>query len=135
MKLKQQINTDYIKAFKEHNTLAKNLLGTIKGEIQTFEKNSRVDDLGDDQVVKILNKFVKSSKENIVAGNEDAAAELALIEVYLPVLMTREEVAVKIQEFIAAGTTNLGQLMGKFSGLPADKKMVSEMAKTAVLQL
>jgi uncharacterized protein YqeY len=39
MKLREQINTDYMTAFKSKNTVAKNLLSVIKGEIQTIEKN------------------------------------------------------------------------------------------------
>ena len=62
MSLKAQINTDFMKAFKEKNMELKSFLGTLKGEIQTAEKNSMVENLSDEEVIKILNKFYKNSK-------------------------------------------------------------------------
>jgi len=37
--LKEKINADYMTAFRAKNTVAKNLLSVIKGEIQTTEKS------------------------------------------------------------------------------------------------
>ena len=67
MKLKEKINKDYIEAFKAKNTVAKNLLSVIKGEIQTVEKNTGVENLSDEDVNKILNKSVKSLKETLTS--------------------------------------------------------------------
>ena len=58
--IKEQINKDYMTAFKAKNTVAKNLLSVIKGEIQTQEKNTGVDNLSDEEVLKILTKTAKS---------------------------------------------------------------------------
>ena len=52
-------------AFKEKNTIIKNLLSVVKGEIQTIEKNNSIENLPNDEVIKILNKTVKSLKETI----------------------------------------------------------------------
>ena len=38
MTLKEKINADYMKAFKEKNTVKKNLLSVVKSEITTIEK-------------------------------------------------------------------------------------------------
>ena len=40
--IKEQINKDYMTAFKAKNVVAKNLLSVVKGEIQTIEKNTGV---------------------------------------------------------------------------------------------
>ena len=136
--IKEQINKDYITAFKSKDTVAKNLLSVVKGEIQTVEKNSGVENLSDEEVLKILTKTAKSLKETIKSlapidgKGEDivqACAELAIIECYLPKQMTKEEVIEKVTEIANSGITNIGQIMKEFANLPADKKVVSEVIK------
>jgi uncharacterized protein len=130
MLLKEKINLDFIKAFKEKKTDLKSLLGTIKGEIQTTEKNLMVESLSDEDVIKILNKFAKNCKENIrLANDEKSKVELEIIEAYLPKQLSAEEIQSKIEALVASGVKNIGQIMKEFSTLPADKKVVSEMAK------
>lgn len=142
MTLKEKINKDYIEAFKEKFTLKKNLLSVIKGEIQTVEKNTSVENLSDDDVTKILNKFVKSLKETLrtlapVDGNGEnltqTAVELAIVECYLPKQLSIEEIQIKIDALVASGVNNIGQIMKEFSSLPADKKIVSEIAKKSLI--
>lgn len=127
MTLKQQIQKDYLDAFKSKNVIVKNLLSVIKGEIQTIEKNTGNTDLSDDEIIKILNKTAKSLKEMVTSGSETASAELQIIENYLPKQMSKEEITTKIKELLSQGMTQLGQIMKEFSTLPADKKLVSEV--------
>jgi len=63
MTLKERINADYMTAFKTKNTVAKNLLSVIKGEIQTIEKNTQTESMADEEVIKILAKTRKSLEE------------------------------------------------------------------------
>jgi len=138
--LKEQINSDYLKAFKEKNVISKSLLSVIKGEIQTLEKNTGVDNLSDDEVVKILKKVQKSLKETISSisnkeeGDELSAAtlELMIVEAYLPKEMSREDITKKILELKENGITNIGQIMKEFSNLPVDRKVVSEVIKEVI---
>lgn len=127
MTLKQQIQKDYLDAFKSKNVTVKNLLSVIKGEIQTIEKNTGTVDLSDEDIIKILNKTAKSLKEMVNSGSETANAELQIIENYLPKQMTKEEIETKISELLSNGMTSLGQIMKEFSSLSADKKLVSEV--------
>jgi uncharacterized protein YqeY len=130
MSLKVQINADFMKAFKEKNMKLKTFLGTLKGEIQTAEKNSMVENLSDEDVIKILNKFAKNCKENIrLTNDEKSKVELEIVEAYLPKQLSAEEIQSKIEALVASGVKNLGQIMKEFSTLPADKKIVSEMVK------
>jgi len=126
-------------AFKMKNTVAKNLLSVVKGEIQTAEKNTWVENLSDEDVLKILSKSSKSLKETIKSlapidgKGEDivqACAELAIIESYLPKQMTKLEIESKVDELLSNGITQIGQIMKEFSQLPVDKKIVSEVVKT-----
>lgn len=136
--IKEQINKDYLTAFKAKNTVAKNLLSVIKGEIQTVEKNTGVENLSDEDVLKILTKTSKSLKETIkslspVDGKgEDivqACAEIAIIETYLPKQMSREEITRKVNDIVNSRATNIGAIMKEFAQLPVDKKVVSEVIK------
>jgi len=134
MTLKEKINKDYIDAFKAKNTLSKNLLSVIKGEIQTIEKNTGVENLTDEYVTKILNKSVKSLKETLSSLTDPdklsfSKTELEIVESYLPKQMSAEEIESKIDSLISSGITNIGAIMKEFSSLPVDKKIVSELAK------
>ena len=142
MTLKEKINKDYIEAFKAKNTVAKNLLSVIKGEIQTIEKNTGVENLPDEDVTKILNKTVKSLKETIkslapIDGNGEgivqAVVELAIVESYLPTQLSVEEIQSKIDALVMSGVKNLGMIMKEFNSLPVDKKVVSELVKKAIV--
>jgi len=143
MTLKEKINKDYMMAFKAKNTVKKNLLSVVKGEIQTQEKNTGVENMSDEDVIKILTKTTKSLNETIkslspVDGKgEDivqAVAELAILQCYLPKQMSKEEVTAKVTELVNSGVTQIGAIMKEFANLPADKKMVSESIKEVIKQ-
>jgi uncharacterized protein len=132
--LKDQINKDYMTAFKERDTVKKNLLSVVKGEIQTNEKNQGIENMSDEEVTKILNKMAKSLREVFVTDSSqlltDVRIELDIIEAYLPKQMSREEISAKLDELYGSGVTQMGDIMKAFATLPADKKVVSELIKT-----
>jgi uncharacterized protein YqeY len=141
MTLKERISADYMAAFKAKDTASKNLLSVIKGEIQTAEKNTGVESMPDEEVAKILNKTAKGLSESIskmksIAGQEEniaqASAELAILQSYLPKLMSREEIVKKVSEMKESGIVNIGQIMKEFAGLPVDRKVVSEVIKEVI---
>jgi uncharacterized protein YqeY len=131
--LKDQINKDYMTAFKERDTVKKNLLSVVKGEIQTQEKNQGIETLSDDEVTKILNKMAKSLREVFVTDSSqllnDVRIELDIIEAYLPKQMSHEEISAKLDDLYGSGVTQMGDIMKAFATLPADKKVVSELIK------
>jgi uncharacterized protein len=133
MTLKERINADYMTAFRAKDSVAKNLLSVIKGEIQTIEKNTGIENLSDEDVTKILNKTVKSLKETLQASDSsDAKLELAIIEAYLPKQLSKEEIFAKVTDLKTAGITNIGQIMKEFAALPVDRKVVSEVIKEVI---
>ena len=133
MKIKDKINADYLTAFKEKNTVAKNLLSVVKGEIQTVEKNTGSSNLEDDVVIKILNKTAKSLKETIQMSDDvESKTQLAIIEIYLPKSMNRDEIVSKVTELVNSGTKDIGGIMKAFANLPADKKLVSEVIREVI---
>jgi uncharacterized protein YqeY len=128
--LKLQISKDYMTAFKERNVVSKNLLSVIKGEIQNIEKNTGVENLSDEEVIKILNKTAKSLKVVIdISGDEESKLQLVIVESYLPKSLTREEVTLKVKSLSEAGVNNIGGIMKAFSNEVVDRKMLSEVIK------
>jgi len=132
MTLKEKINADYMTAFKAKDSVVKNLLSVIKGEIQTSEKNNGID-MSDEDVTKILNKTVKSLKETLnVYDSEDTKRELEIVESYLPKQLSKDEIVAKVTDLKNTGVTNIGQIMKEFAGLPVDRKVVSEVIKEVI---
>jgi len=140
--LKQKINADYMSAFKAKNTVAKNLLSVIKGEIQTVEKNTGVENLADSEVIKIITKTAKSLKEiNASYPSAQSAEELFIVESYLPTQMSEDEIRTAVNDIISSmesGLTSkdMGKVMGvfnsKYAGL-ADGKVVSKIVKESLV--
>ena len=133
MTLKERISADYMTAFRAKDSVAKNLLSVIKGEIQTIEKNTGIENMPDEDVTKILNKTLKSLKETLQASDSvDTKLELVIIESYLPKQLSKDEIFNKITELKSAGITNIGQIMKEFVALPVDRKVVSEVIKEII---
>lgn len=128
--LKVQISKDYMTAFKERNVVSKNLLSVIKGEIQTIEKNTGVENLSDEEVIKILNKTAKSLKVVIdISGDEESISQLEIVNSYLPKSMSKEEVTEKVKSLVQSGVSNIGGIMKEFANDVVDRKMLSEVIK------
>ena len=128
MFLKQKINADYMTAFKAKNTVAKNLLSVIKGEIQTIEKNTGVENLSDNDVLKILAKTRKSLEETRDKfPSEQVTEEIYIVEAYLPKQMSETEISAKIKDLLENGAGNIADIMRAFGSLPADRKLVAEI--------
>lgn len=126
--LKEKIRADYMSAFKAKNTISKNFLSVILGEIQNIEKNIGVDTLGDEEVTKILNKTVKSLKESQSKfPSAQTTEELSIIESYLPKQMTEGEIRVVIENLISDNDLNIAEVMRAFASYPADRKLVAEV--------
>lgn len=141
MTIEKRIETDFITAFKAKNMELKTLLGTIKGEIQTLKKNLMVENLSDEDAIKLLTKFAKGTKETIALLEKSesgmfaspalisARFELNILESYLPKQMTEAEINEKLDQLLSYGHNTIAQIMKEFAQLPADKKLVSELAR------
>ena len=126
--LKEKISADYMSAFRNKNALAKNLLSVIKGEIQLIEKNYMIENMSDEDVIKILNKTAKSLKEtNLIFPSAQIDEELLIVESYLPKQMCESEISEKIQSLITDGASNIAEIMRAFATLPADRKLVAQL--------
>jgi len=125
MNLKEQINADFLEAFKAKDMEKKNFLGLLKGEIQNEE--GRGTTTTDETVMVILRKMEKSLKQT---NTPESLGELKYLEPYLPKLMSEDKIRTIILEYKSEGFNNVGQIMGRFNreykGL-ADMKLVADI--------
>lgn len=96
MTLKNKINTDYLTAFKEKDTLKKNLLWEIKTEIVLLEKTKEV---SDDDIINIISKIIKKVQATIDTCPEThkeildkAIMEMSILKEYLPQQLSEAEI-------------------------------------------
>ncbi|MBR3116957.1 MAG: GatB/YqeY domain-containing protein [Bacilli bacterium] len=120
--MKEQIQKDYIEAFKAKETLKKDVLGLLKGAIQNAEINKK-EELSDEEIIDIVNKQIKLRKDGIVefekAGRDNLVSqyqeEIDVLTKYMPEELTPEEVDSIIDEVINAvkpdGMKDFGKIM------------------------
>ena len=146
MSLKDQITEDMKTAMRAKD--AARLL-TIRGLLAAC-KQREVDErivLDDAAVIAIIDKLVKQRKDSITqfaAGNrpdlvEKEAAELRVLEAYLPQRMGAEEVAAEVAKIVtelgASGPGAMGKVMGAVKARLAGKAnmgVVSAAVKKAL---
>lgn len=117
--LMDRLQQDLNAARKAQDRPGVTLLGTIISDARNREIELRRD-LTDDDVVEVLRRGIKKRRESMEmyekgGRNDLAAAEKAEAErlgTYLPAAVDPEEVRAAIREVVAAGTTNMGQVMG-----------------------
>ena len=128
--LLSRVQSDLNSARRAHDRAATLLLGTIVSDIKNREIELRRD-LVDDDVIDVLRRGIKRRRESIemfTKGNRPdlattEAAEVTLLEHYLPAQVAADEIraAVRaaVRAAIAAGATNMGAIMGQV--MPAFK--------------
>lgn len=147
MALKEKILEDLKTAMKAKNKDRLQVLRSLKAKLQEKEIAERKDGeatLTEDQAIAVLMKAAKQRKESITqfedGGREDLAekekTELAIIEEYLPKMLTedevREVVSKKIADLGAEGPQDMGKVMGPVMGMlkgKADGGLVSKVVK------
>lgn len=137
MTLKEQINADYITAWKgkdDQSKFTKNALNNLKSKITEAELTEKGKiELSNDEILKVITKAIKqrndSADQFIKGGRIDLAekekAEIAVFETYLPKQQSREEIITNVTsmllEFPDAVTNEadlrkkIGQVTGKYN--------------------
>jgi len=139
MSLKEQINADFVEAYKARNMEKKNFLGVLKGAIQNQE--GKLIESTDENVLKLVKSFEKAVNETLEAKTklgdvvEQQKAELIYLMPYLPTLMSVDEIRLIIKELLTRENLNknIGFLMGVFNleqkGKGFDNKSVLQIIK------
>jgi len=132
MSLKDQITEDMKTAMRAKDS---ERLGTIRlllAALKQKEVDERIE-LDDAMVVAIVDKLVKQRKDSVAAFNQGGradladkeAAEIKVLEAYLPQRMGAEEIAAEVQSIV----TGLGGELGRKAG-PGDMGKVMGAVKT-----
>jgi uncharacterized protein YqeY len=146
MSLKDQITDDMKTAMRAKDS---ERLGTIRLLLAAL-KQKEVDErvvLDDAAVVAIIDKLIKQRKDSLEAFQkaerkdlaDKEAAELVVLQAYLPARLSAEEVAAEVKAIVtalgASGPGDMGKVMGavkaKLAG-KADMGQVSAAVKAAL---
>jgi uncharacterized protein len=145
MSLKDKIISDLTEAMKAKDEGRRDTLRMVKANLMNrqIEKGG---ELTDDEVTKALQSLVKQRRDSIEqyekAGRQELAdkeaAEISVIEGYLPQAATAEEITAAVDVAVAStGASSIKDMgavmkaaMTNLAGKSADGKMVSEAVKT-----
>ncbi len=146
MSLKETITEDMKTAMRAKDT---ERLGTIRlllAAIKQKEVDERIT-LDDVAVVAVVDKLIKQRKDSVAAFEQAArqdladkeAAEIKILQVYLPQRLSAEEVAAEVKTIVselgAQGPGDMGKVMGavktRLAG-KADMGQVSAAVKAAL---
>ena len=143
MNLEEQINGELKPAMLAKNEAAVRSLRAIKQAI-LIAKTSGSGDLKKEDEIKMLQKLVKQRKESVdiyQQQNRTGLAtpeleEIAIIEKYLPSMLSEDEIRAGLKTIISGMGTVSPQEMGKVMGAAtkhfagkADNKIVSQLVK------
>lgn len=144
MDLREQIMSDVKTAMRDKDSLKLNTLRFLQSAIKNREIELRPNPINGDEVMAVVKKLVKQRKESIeqyVAGGrqdlaDQEAAELKILEAYLPAQMGRDQIeklVVDVIQALGAKTVKeMGPVMKEVlarSGGAADNKTVSEIVR------
>ena len=144
MNLRETINLDVKNAMKAKETKKRDALRLLTSAFKQIEVDERRE-LSDDDIIKIIQKQVKSRNDSITqykdAGRDDLAQieldEIAFYMPYLPAQLNDEELNTAIKNIISKiGATTMKD-MGKVMGMAskelsgkADGKRINECVKS-----
>ncbi len=127
MTLFEQINADYIAAYKAKETVRVSVLRMLKTSVKNrlVELRRPGGELSDEEMLDIVLKEGKQRRDSIAeydkAGRSDLASreaeELAILEAYLPAAMSEEELATAVEQAVAEAGASSPKEMGKVMSL------------------
>lgn len=145
MRLRDKVNSDLTKAMKAKDAERLSVLRMMKAAIRNREIELR-GELEDPQTVQVLVSLIKQRKDSVdqfTRGNrpelaEKEAAEIKVIEEYLPEAVSDDEMARTVEEVLretgAASLKDMGKVMkacmARFAGRPVDGNKVSLLVKS-----
>ena len=149
MTISERVQQDMVAAMKAREEARLSTIRMIKTAIKNKEIDKRAP-LDDQEAMAVLNTMIKQRKESIeqfTKGNrlelaEKEAAEITVIEGYLPKAVSGEEIAAKVKETITEmGSPTIKDMgavmknvMAKFAaaGARVDGKQVNEAVRKAL---
>ena len=145
MSLTERIQKDMVEAMKAKQELRLSVVRAIKTALLKYKADNmkEADEAAEQSMLKTLAKQRMDSIEQFTTGNrpelaEKEAAELVIIEGYLPQKASAEEIAAAVEAAIvetgATGKAQMGVVMKaatvKLAGKNVDGKALSELVKS-----
>lgn len=144
MSITEQVHKDMVDAMKARDERRLSTLRMMKSALKNKEIDKRAP-LEDKEALQVLSTLINQRKDSIEqfnkGGRQDLAdkeaAEITLIETYMPKAIGEDEIAATVRATIAdmgsptmkdMGTV-MKNVMAKFAGARVDGKIVSETVK------
>jgi uncharacterized protein YqeY len=144
MSISEQVQKDMVEAMKARDERRLSTLRMMKSALKNKEIDKRAA-LDDREALQVLGTLIKQRKDSIEqftkGGRQDLAdkeaAEIVLIETYMPKAISDEEIAATVHAAVVEmgsptmkdmGTV-MKNVMAKFAGARVDGKVVSETVK------
>ena len=141
----ERINKDIVEAMKSKDALKLATLRMLKGAIDLERINKKLDKVLDEDIDAIIGKQIKTRKESILEFEkgsrqdliEKTNEEINILNVYMPEMMTEEEITLVVMDAIsevnATSVKDMGSVMRivspKVKG-KADMSLVSQVIKS-----
>lgn len=140
--MREKILNDLVNAMKAKDKERLSVLRMVKGAMQ-MEELDKKRNLDDTEVTVLLGKQIKTRKDSITefekAGRMDlkekTESEVKILEEYMPVQMTEEEINKKLDEVFELvkpeSSKDMGKIMKELSSLKgkADMGLVNKLVK------
>jgi uncharacterized protein YqeY len=144
MKLLEQVNADIAQAMRARETVRLSALRMLKTAL-TNKSVEKGRDLDDNEGLQLVGTLIKQRRESIEqfqkGGRQDLvdreAAEITVLESYLPPPVTEAELSQIIEQAVtesgASSAKDMGKVMkvvmGRLTGRTADGRVVSDLVK------
>ena len=124
MSLKAQINSAMKDAMRAKDKAKLGAIRLIQSEVKRVEVDERIE-IDDQRLIVIMDKMIKQRRDSIkqyeAAGRQELAAveiaEIDVIQEFLPIALTEQEIDDLIQQAIASTGAESMRDMGKVMGL------------------
>lgn len=133
----EQIKKDIITAMKERRLTDLSVLKMLSNELNKKAKDLRIEVLDDANSIQIIQKFIKSLEEEknaySTAGRVEKATELEaqinLVKVYLPKMMSEDEIRSEISKLEDKSIPSVMKYFKTNFAGKADMGLVSKIAR------
>jgi uncharacterized protein len=140
--MRDKILFDLTSAMKNQDKETLSVLRMVKGSMQLEEINKKRS-LNDEEMTQLISKQIKTRKESIVEfekGHRDDLIEqnkkeIAILEKYMPTLMSEEEINKIVTDLFSQlnpSANEMGKIMGAITPLvkgKADMSLVNKIVK------
>ena len=140
--MKDTIQKDLVQAMRDKDKLKKGVLTLVKAGLTSAEKEKRAE-LTDGEELAVLQKELKQTRQSLSeaekVGREDIVElekqKIAILESYLPQMMTEAEIRQLLADNGVVSGTNMGVAMKTIKPLvagKADNALVAKIVKETI---